>query len=161
MCVCVVVCCGNWRWCVRALRTWRDGGVCRSAGAAAAARARRSVCVAPPRPRTHARTHTTTGATSSSRRVASHSCAHTPDYQQQQQHHHLDAYFSALPPALEGGTRHSPPRALARTRRLQKTTLQHTYSGGNRQSAMCVQEFDDSLSFAFRITYRVLLRSSS
>ena len=30
-----------------------------------------------------------------------------------------------------------------------------------RQSAICVQEFDDSLNPAIHITYRILLRSSS
>lgn len=29
------------------------------------------------------------------------------------------------------------------------------------RSAICVQNFDDSLSFAIRITYRISLRSSS
>ena len=37
-------------------------------------------------------------------------------------------------------------------------TLQQTYFRG---SARCVQSFDDSLSFAIRMTYRISLRSSS
>ena len=32
---------------------------------------------------------------------------------------------------------------------------------GIPRSAICVQNFDDSLSFAIRITYRISLRSSS
>ena len=39
-------------------------------------------------------------------------------------------------------------------------TLQQTYSRANG-SARCVQNFDDSLSFAIRMTYRISLRSSS
>jgi hypothetical protein len=39
-------------------------------------------------------------------------------------------------------------------------TLQQTYFRANG-SARCVQNFDDSLSFAIRITYRISLRSSS
>ena len=39
-------------------------------------------------------------------------------------------------------------------------TLQQTYSRVNG-SARCVQNFDDSLSFAIRMTYRISLRSSS
>ena len=38
-------------------------------------------------------------------------------------------------------------------------TLQQTYFP--RGSASCVQNFDDSLSFAIRMTYRISLRSSS
>jgi hypothetical protein len=38
-------------------------------------------------------------------------------------------------------------------------TLQQTYSPGG--SARCVQNFDDSLDFAIRMTYRISLRSSS
>jgi len=37
-------------------------------------------------------------------------------------------------------------------------TLQQTYF---RRSASCVQNFDDSLDFAIRMTYRISLRSSS
>ena len=39
-------------------------------------------------------------------------------------------------------------------------TLQQTYSRVSG-SARCVQNFDDSLSFAIRMTYRISLRSSS
>ena len=39
--------------------------------------------------------------------------------------------------------------------------LKEAYSRGYPQSAICVQRFDDSLSFAIRITYRISLRSSS
>ena len=39
-------------------------------------------------------------------------------------------------------------------------TLQQTYSRVNG-SARCVQNFDDSLGFAIRMTYRISLRSSS
>ena len=38
-------------------------------------------------------------------------------------------------------------------------TLQQTYSP--KGSARCVQNFDDSLDFAIRMTYRISLRSSS
>ena len=40
-------------------------------------------------------------------------------------------------------------------------TLQQTYSREYPGSARCVQNFDDSLRFAIRITYRISLRSSS
>ncbi len=39
--------------------------------------------------------------------------------------------------------------------------LKEAYSEAIPRSAICVQNFDDSLSFAIRITYRISLRSSS
>ena len=42
-----------------------------------------------------------------------------------------------------------------------KPTLKEACSRREVESAMCVQRFDDSLNSAIRITYRILLRSSS
>ena len=39
--------------------------------------------------------------------------------------------------------------------------LEEAYSQDYPESAICVQKFDDSLSSAIRITYRISLRSSS
>ena len=41
------------------------------------------------------------------------------------------------------------------------TTLKEACYQGTPGSAVCVQRFDDSLNSAIRITYRILLRSSS
>ena len=41
------------------------------------------------------------------------------------------------------------------------TTLKEACYQGTPDSAVCVQRFDDSLNSAIRITYRILLRSSS
>ena len=48
-----------------------------------------------------------------------------------------------------------------RIRDLTDPILKKTCSKGYPRSAICVQRFDDSLSFAIRITYRISLRSSS
>ena len=44
---------------------------------------------------------------------------------------------------------------------LRETILKEACSEEYPRSAICVQNFDDSLSFAIRITYRISLRSSS
>ena len=49
------------------------------------------------------------------------------------------------------------PRGVARGKQTLKQVCSQEYPG----SAMCVQRFDDSLSSAIRITYRISLRSSS
>ena len=45
--------------------------------------------------------------------------------------------------------------------RVGEQTLQQAYSQEYPGSARCVQNFDDSLDSAIRITYRISLRSSS
>lgn len=49
----------------------------------------------------------------------------------------------------------------ARWRELVESMLKDTCFRAYPESAMCVQRFDDSLNSAIRITYRILLRSSS
>ena len=44
---------------------------------------------------------------------------------------------------------------------LRETILKEACSEEYPRSAICVQNFDDSLSFAIRTTYRISLRSSS
>ena len=48
-----------------------------------------------------------------------------------------------------------------RIRLVLKQILKEACSEAYPRSAICVQKFDDSLSFAIRITYRILQRSSS
>ena len=64
---------------------------------------------------------------------------------------------SAAPHAPAGAKR----RASARGGEWGEQTLQQACSQAYPGSAMCVQNFDDSLNSAIRITYRISLRSSS
>ena len=69
---------------------------------------------------------------------------------------HLRALTRSLDPV--NGCLSLPP--MKRKGCGDEQTLQQTYSRVSG-SARCVQNFDDSLSFAIRMTYRISLRSSS
>ena len=64
---------------------------------------------------------------------------------------------SAAPHSSAGAKR----RTSARGGEWGEQTLQQACSQAYPGSAMCVQNFDDSLNSAIRITYRISLRSSS
>ena len=64
---------------------------------------------------------------------------------------------SAAPHSSAGAKR----RTSARGGEWGEQTLQQACSQAYPRSAMCVQNFDDSLNSAIRITYRISLRSSS
>ena len=54
-----------------------------------------------------------------------------------------------------------PAPIKSRSLSLIESTLKEACSQAYPESAICVQRFDDSLSSAIRITYRISLRSSS
>jgi hypothetical protein len=53
------------------------------------------------------------------------------------------------------------PFLQGRRRLVVESMLKEACSQAYPESAICVQRFDDSLNSAIRITYRILLRSSS
>ena len=65
-------------------------------------------------------------------------------------------------PSTRAGEFHRPPPSFRRRRgRVGETDTHAEMLPGVPGSATCVQRFDDSLNSAIRITYRILLRSSS
>ena len=74
-----------------------------------------------------------------------------------------------LPRVQQGGPQSAAPHRRAEAKRRAgarggewcEQTLQQACSQAYPGSAICVQNFDDSLNSAIRITYRISLRSSS
>ena len=69
---------------------------------------------------------------------------------------HTDACGARFPKQVNDARKGIINRVLRCVNDSQRSMLQ-----GIPRSAICVQNFDDSLSFAIRITYRISLRSSS
>ena len=94
---------------------------------------------------------------------------HTLAPTQSRRRHRRLFVSGGLPREQQGGPQsaapHSPAgakrRASARGGEWGEQTLQQACSQAYPGSAMCVQNFDDSLNSAIRITYRISLRSSS
>ena len=94
---------------------------------------------------------------------------HTLAPTQSRRRHRRLFVSGGLPREQQGGPQSAAPhssagakrRASARGGEWCEQTLQQACSQAYPGSAMCVQNFDDSLNSAIRITYRISLRSSS
>ena len=73
----------------------------------------------------------------------------------------LPAAVTRQRPSSHGGVARPKAHSTATHNQVVGGVSQTLTRACSKWSAMCVQRFDDSLSSAFRITYRISLRSSS